>query len=124
MLNKILLVAAAVLTGDADPVASSTHYRNDIDVPINRGKLSMISDLRERAVCKFDVETEVDADSQITYQHVKCVNEAFGDCEQLQTSLTLASGRSLTIMAGCVSVSRTVSSEQAKKSKEIPPKVS
>jgi hypothetical protein len=122
MLNKILLLAAAVLTSDAGPVASRAHYRNDIDVPMKREELSVISDLRERAVCKFDVETEVDADSQLTYENVKCVNEAFGDCEQLMTSLTLASGRSLTIMAGCVSVSSIVSSEQAK-SKEIPPEV-
>jgi hypothetical protein len=123
MLNIILLVAAAVLLiSDADPVASRVHHLNHIDIPMNDGKRSLISDLRERAICKFDVETEVDADSQITYENVKCINEAFGDCEQLETSLILASGTSLTIMAGCVSVSRTVSSEQAR-SKGMPPEV-
>jgi hypothetical protein len=53
---------------------------------MNHGKHSLISDLRERAVCKFDVENEVDVDPQIMYENVKCINEAFGDCEQLVTT--------------------------------------
>ena len=120
MLNTILLVAVAVLASDAAPVASTASYFNDVNIPMNHGKEYLISDLQDRAVCKFDVENEVDADSQIRYEHVKCTYEAFGDCEQLVTSLTLGSGRSLTIKSGCVSVSKTVSSEPAQR-KEIRP---
>jgi hypothetical protein len=121
MLNKILLVAVAVMASDAAPVASPVSYLNDVSVSLNSGKQSPISDLQKRAVCKFDVETEVDADSQIRYENVKCVNEAFGDCEQLETSLTLANGRSLTIKSGCVCVNKTVSSELAQKQVKPPP---
>jgi hypothetical protein len=120
MLNKILLVAVAVLTSDAAPVASRLSEFNDVNISLDRGEQFLISDLQERAVCKFDVETEVDADSKLRYENVRCINEAFGDCEQLETSLTLASGRSLTIKSGCVSVNKTVSSEPAQKQQERP----
>jgi imidazoleglycerol phosphate dehydratase HisB len=120
MLNTILLFAAAVLASDAAPVTSTASYFNDVNIPMDHGKEYLISDLQDRAVCKFEVETEVDADSQIRYENVKCIYEAFGECEQLVTSLTLHSGRSLTIKSGCVFVSKTVSSEPAKR-KEIPP---
>ena len=66
------------------------------------------------------METEVDADSQIRYENVKCIYEAFGDCEQLETSLTLASGRSATVKSGCVSVNKTAPSELAAR-REKPP---
>jgi imidazoleglycerol phosphate dehydratase HisB len=120
MLNTVLLVAVAVLASDAAPVASTASYFNDVNIPMNHGKEYLISDLQDRAVCKFDVETEIDADSQIKYENVKCIYEAFGDREQLETSITLANGSSLIIKSGCVSVKKTVSSEPAQR-KEIPP---
>lgn len=80
----------------------------------------MMSDLQERAVCKFSVESEEDDVSKIKYENVKCINEVFGNCEQLETSLTLPGGRSLTIKSACVFVKKTVASEQARTTEEPP----
>jgi hypothetical protein len=110
MLRTILFVAAVVLASDAAPFASRATEINDVDIPTNLQEF-LISDLQDRAVCKFEVETVIDADSQIRYDNVKCIDEAFGDCEQLQTSLILANGSSLPIKSGCVSVNKTVPSE-------------
>lgn len=110
MLYKILLVSVALLVSDAAPVASTVPYLKDASFFPNREKQRLIYDLQERAVCKFKVETEVDAVSEIKYENVRCINEVFGNCEQLETSLTLANGTSLTIKSGCVSVYKTVSS--------------
>ena len=120
MRYTILLIAAAVLASNAVSVASRASYFNDVDIPMNHGKESLISDLQDRAICKFDVETVVDVDSQISYENVKCIYEAFGDCEQLETSLILASGSSLTIRSGCLSVNKTVPSDPAQR-KGMPP---
>jgi len=84
MQNTILLVSVAALASDATPVASTASYYNDVNIPIKHGKESPISDLQDRAVCKFDVETAIDADSQIKYENVKCIYEAYGDCQQLR----------------------------------------
>jgi hypothetical protein len=116
-----LLVAVFLLAAEAAPSASrDSFYMNDASLRWNHEKRSITSDLQERAVCKFSVENEEDADSKIRYQHVKCINEVFGNCEQLVTSLTLPSGRSLTIKSACVSVNKTVSSELAKEKTEPP----
>jgi phosphoglycerate dehydrogenase-like enzyme len=120
MLNAILFVLVATLASEAVPVASRTPYFNDVNIHMNQGKEYLISDLQDRAVCKFEVETEIDADTQIRYENVKCIYEMSGNCEQLETSLTLASGRSVTIKSGCVSVNKIVPSEPAQR-KEIPP---
>jgi hypothetical protein len=120
MLNTILLVSLAALASEAVPVAPTAPYFNDVNIHMNQGKEYLISDLQDRAVCKFEVETEIDADSQIRYENVKCIYEASGNCEQLETSLTLAGGRSVTIKSGCVSVNKTVPSELAQR-KKIPP---
>lgn len=119
--KRFLIFAVFLIAADAAPSGPrQTKNLNDVNILLIREKKSMKSDLEERAVCKFNVEGEEDGESKIKYENVKCVNEVFGNCEQLETSLTLPSGRSLTIKSACVFVNKTVSSELAR-SKEAPP---
>jgi hypothetical protein len=111
----------AIITEGA-PYSSRDAFLNDQGLLLTRGQRSLVSELQQRAVCKFDVESEVDADSKVKYENVRCVNEVFGNCEQLVTSLTLPNGRSLAIKSACVFVNKTVPSEQAQRIDE-PPKV-
>jgi hypothetical protein len=119
-LKWFLLVAVFLPAAKAAPSASRETNLNNANILLNRGKWSMTSDLQGRAVCKFSVESEQDYDSKIKYENVKCINEVLGNCEQLKTSLTLPSGRSLTIKSACVFVNKTVSSEQAQSLEEPP----
>jgi hypothetical protein len=120
---KLFLIVAmsvfAIIT-EAAPYSSRDSFLNDEGLLLTREQRSLVSDLQQRAVCKFDVESEVDAESKVKYENVRCVNEAFGNCEQLVTSLTLPNGRSLTIKSACVFVNKTVPSEQAQRIEEHP----
>lgn len=115
-----LIVAMSVfaLIAEAAPYSSRDSFLNDEGLFLTREERSSATDLQRRAVCKFDVQSEVDADSRVKYENVRCVNEAFGNCEQLETSLTLPSGRSLTIKSACVFVNKTVPSQQAQRIEE------
>jgi hypothetical protein len=112
--KSLLIVAISVfaLVTDAAPSPRDS-LLNDKELFVTRGQRSVVSDLQQRAVCKFDVQSELDADSDIKYENVRCVEEVFGDCEQLRTSLTLPNGRTLSIKSACVFVNKTASSQRA-----------
>jgi hypothetical protein len=118
----IVAVSLCAFITEAAPYYSRDFFWNDEGFLVPRERRSMVSDLQQRAVCKFDVESEIDADSRIKYENVKCIEEAFGNCEQLETWLTLPSGRTLTIKTACVFVNKTVSSQLAE-SKDKRPRV-
>jgi hypothetical protein len=109
----VLTVAVSLSTVVTTAFPSRDSFVTEEGLIVTRDQKSVVSDLQQRAVCKFNVESEVDADTAIKYENVRCVEEVFGSCEQLQTSLTLPSGRSLTIKSACVSVNRTVATQQA-----------
>jgi hypothetical protein len=117
-----LFVAAFAFVVESAPSGSRESLKlNDAELHMSCWNHFLTSDLQERAVCKFKVESQVDYDTKIKYDNVICVNEVFGKCEQLETSLTLPGGRSLNIKSACVYVNKT-SSEPAH-SKEERPKI-
>jgi hypothetical protein len=115
----IVAIIAFALVTDAAP-STRDSLLNGKELFVTRDQRSVVSDLQQRAVCKFEVQSEVDADSEIKYENVGCAEEVFGDCEQLRTSLTLPNGRTLTIKSACVFVNKTAASQRAQ-SKEGDP---